>query len=98
MNGGLTGIGHEANEGRIPLVDDLRERSGTRRHQNHSHTIAESLQMLLRDAKEGLGRSFLGVDVLKVPDTILSRQERRTQKESEKRGKTTPREEESECR
>jgi len=43
MDYGLTIIGHQANEGCVPLVHDLGEGSGAGAHENLTDTVVELL-------------------------------------------------------
>ena len=60
----LPEVRHQANEGRVPLVHDLRERRRTGRHQDLTHAVLEGLLRLLVDAKERLRGALLGGVVL----------------------------------
>lgn len=71
MDGGLAVVGHEADERRVPLVDDLGEGGGARGHEHHADAVLEAAERLLVDAQEGLRRALLGVLVLEVPHAVL---------------------------
>lgn len=64
VDNGLTEIGHQTDQSRIPFVDDFSERRRTGCHQNLPNSIVESAQGFVVDAQETLSRSFLGDFVL----------------------------------
>ena len=71
MNNGLSVVGHEGDNGGVPLVDDLGEGGCTRGHQDHTESIVESFDTLVGDSKEGLCSTFLGLLIGKIPDAIF---------------------------
>lgn len=66
-------ICHETNECGVPLIDDLREGSGTGRHENLSDPVVEVLDTLIGDSEECLSRPFLGRLLGKIPHPVLQR-------------------------
>lgn len=71
VDNGLAEIGHEADERRVPLVDDLGERRRARRHEYLTHAVVVLVQRVVVDAQEALGRALFGHLVLQVPHTVL---------------------------
>ena len=71
MNGGLTIVGHETDEARVPLVDDTRKGGGARGHEHLTNAVLELFDRVIVDAQEGLCRALLGVLVLEIPDAVL---------------------------
>jgi len=82
---GLAVVGHQADERRVPLVDDLGEGRRARGHEDlpdavparrQSHIVQqrrdglEVLDALVGHAEEGLGGTLLGLLVDEVPDAV----------------------------
>ena len=60
VNYSLSKVGHEPNEGCVPLVDDLGEGGGARGHQDLTHTVMEPRQALFVHSQETLCSPLLG--------------------------------------
>jgi hypothetical protein len=67
----FTEVGHQTNEGSVPLVCNLGEGSGATGHKNLSDTILKLLQALFIDLDESLGSDFLSILILEPPSAIL---------------------------
>mmetsp|Transcript_35305 Transcript_35305/g.88749 ORF Transcript_35305/g.88749 Transcript_35305/m.88749 type:complete len:781 (-) Transcript_35305:276-2618(-) len=70
VHGGLPEVRHQANERRVPLVDDLGEGGGPRRHEDLAHTVLKLLERLVVHAQKGLRGALLGFLVLQVPHAV----------------------------
>ena len=66
----LAEVRHQANERRVPLVDDLGERGGAGRHEDLTDAVVELLHRLIVDAEEALRRALLCDFILQVPDAV----------------------------
>lgn len=71
MHSRLTEVGHQTNEGSVPLVCNLGEGSGATGHQDLSDTILKLLQAIFIDFDESLGSNFLSILILESPCAIL---------------------------
>mmetsp|Transcript_79856 Transcript_79856/g.222353 ORF Transcript_79856/g.222353 Transcript_79856/m.222353 type:complete len:322 (+) Transcript_79856:3122-4087(+) len=66
----LTEICHHADKVCVPLVRDLRERGGSRCHEDGAAAVFELLLRLVVDLQKGLRRHLLGGIVLQLPDAL----------------------------
>eukprot|EP00123_Amoebidium_parasiticum_P018099 comp24100_c1_seq1/m.43516 comp24100_c1_seq1/g.43516 ORF comp24100_c1_seq1/g.43516 comp24100_c1_seq1/m.43516 type:complete len:578 (+) comp24100_c1_seq1:3557-5290(+) len=66
----LSVVRHKADQGCVPLVDDLCERGGPRGHQDLTDAVVELLKGVVVHPEERLCCSLLGDLVLEIPDTI----------------------------
>jgi len=71
---GLPEVRHEADEGRVPLVDDLGEGGGPGGHEDLPDPVVELGHGLGVDPQEALRRALLGHLVLQVPDAVAVRE------------------------
>mmetsp|Transcript_8730 Transcript_8730/g.18587 ORF Transcript_8730/g.18587 Transcript_8730/m.18587 type:complete len:747 (-) Transcript_8730:2392-4632(-) len=71
MHHRLPVVGHEADEGGVPLVGDLGEGGGARGHEHLADAVLKALESLVVHTQEGLSSALLGVDVLKRPHAVL---------------------------
>jgi len=70
----LPEVGHEPDERRVPLVDNLGEGGGAGGHEDLADPVVELGHGLLVHAEEALGRPLLGHLVLQVPDAVPVRE------------------------
>lgn len=74
VNDSLSVVGHQTNDGGVPLVDDLGEGGRSRGHEDLSDSVVELLHSVVRDSKESLSGPLLGLLVVKIPDRVLERE------------------------
>ena len=55
----LSEVRHQANQSSVPLVDDLCEGSGARRHQNLTNSVVKPSHRLIINSKETLSSTLL---------------------------------------